>query len=388
MKNKGIKRIIVIILGLKIATFLVIIIAHFLLPFNNRFYKANFVYPPQEKITLFTSLKTWDAQHYLYLSEKGYHKNDISIAFYPLYPLLISTLTLVAGNSLVSGLLISNILSFIAIIIFYRLVLVLFNEATAFLSTLFFLSFPTAFYFSLIYTESLFLFLTLLFFTYLYKKQYFRASAVSLLIPISRVVGLLIAIPMFVKILTETTFKTINLKIPTFNRPIFINLKYQYVFLLFPIFGFLTYLLFMHFATGNALSGIKAGESFVGGYSVGNLLNPADIVKNFFISKLSLHDYNHSIIDRMFFVFYIILLPLIYKYLPKPFFFYSLIGFTPFLGSFMGYSRYVFVVFPIFIVLGLLVQKKWGLFLLPLLILFIFLQVTFIVLYSLNFWVS
>lgn len=388
MKNKEIKRIIAIVLGLKIATFLVIIFAHFLLPFNNRFYKANFVYTPQEKVTLFTSFKTWDAQHYLYLSEKGYRKNDISITFYPLYPLLISAATLVTGNSLVSGLLISNVLSLVAVIIFYRLVSILFDEKTAFFSTLFLLSFPTAFYLSLIYTEALFLFLTLLFFTFLYKKQYFQASVVSFLIPITRVVGLLIVIPMFVKMLTEATFKTINLKIPTFNRPIFINLKFQYAYLLFPIFGFLTYLLFMHFATGNALSGIKAGESFVGGYSAGNLLNPADIVKNFFISKLSLHNYNHSIIDRIFFVFFIILLPLIYKYLPKPFFFYSLIGLTPFLGSFMGYSRYVFVVFPIFIVLGLLVQKKWGLLLLPLLILFMFLQVTFIVLYSLNFWVS
>lgn len=388
MKNKKLQEVIAIIIGVKIAIFLVIVVAHLLLPFNSTFYKANFIYPTGEKISLFTSFKTWDAQHYLYLAQNGYQRNSISNAFYPLYPLLITAGTYVTGNSLIAALLISNVLSFFAIIFFYRFVIILFNEKIAFVSTLFLLSFPTAFYFNLIYTESLFLFLTLLFFILLYQKKYFKASLISLLIPLVRVVGFFVVLPFLIKLITDKTMSATRFTIPTFNNPISFKLNYQYIFLLFPVVGFLIYLLFMHVATGDGLAGIKAGENFVGGYSIGHLLNPTDIIKNFFVPHLSLHNYNQSLIDRSFFVFYLLLLPFIYKFLPKPLFYYSLIGLTPFLGSFMGYSRYIFAVFPLFILLGFLSQKKWGVLLLPLLILFVFLQVTFVVLYALNFWVS
>ncbi len=382
------KEIIGLIIGVKLAVFVVIVISHIILPFNQEYYHANFIYPTGEKVNIFTSFKTWDAQHYLYLSEIGYKKNNVSNAFYPLYPFLISIVNSVIGNSLIAGLLISNILSFFMIILFYRLVSILFNKKIALISSIFFLSFPTAFYLNLVYTESLFLFLTLLFFNLLYEKRYFLSSLVAFLIPSARVVGIIIIVPMFVRIVTDKALKSASFKLPTFNKPLEFHIKYNYLLLIMPLLGFGAYLLFMHFSTGSALSGIKSGEYFVGRYSIGNLINPFGIFQNFFVTNLSLHNYNQSLIDRCFFIFYLALLPLIYKYLPKPFFWYSLIGLTPFLGSFMGYSRYVFAVFPLFIVLGVLSYKKWGFLLLPVLILFLSLQVVFVILYSLNFWVS
>ena len=77
---------------------------------------------PREGGPIFAShFATWDSAHYLYLSEAGYKRHVPSCAFYPLWPLLVRWCALLAGGShLIAGLVLSNLFSLAAWVLFYQ----------------------------------------------------------------------------------------------------------------------------------------------------------------------------------------------------------------------------------------------------------------------------
>jgi Gpi18-like mannosyltransferase len=103
----------------------------------------------------------WDTVWYSEIADTGYSydpNEKSSVAFFPLYPLLISVIKPVIGNTVAAGLLISNIAFLGALILLYRLTEAKFeNRATAARTVFYIASFPTAFFFTAAYTESLFL---------------------------------------------------------------------------------------------------------------------------------------------------------------------------------------------------------------------------------------
>src|SRR5581483_3142791 len=95
----------------KLVVLLVVFLAFRLLPFFTDQFQLNFVDPNHPEVNLAAALTTWDAQHYLYLSESGYQPGQESNAFFPLFPLLIHILAPVLGGSVGAGLVISNVAS-------------------------------------------------------------------------------------------------------------------------------------------------------------------------------------------------------------------------------------------------------------------------------------
>src|SRR6185437_8942145 len=180
----------------KVFTLVLIFLAFSLLPFSKLSYQFNFVYPLHQQISLQSAYKTWDGFHYLYLSENGYHPNDPSDAFAPLFPALIFFTHMLIHSSFFSAIILSNILSLVAFYVFYLLVKKIKNKELAFKSLVFFLAFPTTFFTSLIYTESLFLFLVLSSFYLIYTNRILLASAISFFIPFTRLVGIIIFLPL------------------------------------------------------------------------------------------------------------------------------------------------------------------------------------------------
>lgn len=149
------KKLVLTVLLSKALIFLIIFLGYNFLPFNNYMHGANFTYPAGEGVNLSAAFKTWDAQHYLFLAERGYSPNQMSNAFSPLFPFLIKIFRpLFFNNSLLAGLALSNLFSTIAIIFFYLFIKdqLKLGEAAAFNSSLILLAFPTGFYLSLIYS--------------------------------------------------------------------------------------------------------------------------------------------------------------------------------------------------------------------------------------------
>lgn len=150
--------------------------------------------PDQTILDVFGS--RWDTGFYLSIAEEGYKVEDVqfpSVAFFPLLPLLIRLASLLTGDTLIAGLIVSNLALCGASIIFYRLVLEEFGEETAGRAVWYLLIFPTSFFGSAIYSESLFL-LCAVSALYLFRKGFWESAAMlGVLSALTRFMGLLVA---------------------------------------------------------------------------------------------------------------------------------------------------------------------------------------------------
>jgi hypothetical protein len=105
----------------------------------------------------------WDARHYLYLATHGYGAVGDArnlIAFFPLYPALISAVSALGLPARTSALLISNVAGVVAAILLYEVARVDGHEKAAWRAAAFFTVFPTAYFLLVGYTEALFCALT------------------------------------------------------------------------------------------------------------------------------------------------------------------------------------------------------------------------------------
>jgi hypothetical protein len=113
----------------------------------------------------------WDAQHYLYLAINGYSATGDArnlIAFFPLYPALISAIAATGLPARTAALLISNVAGVVAAILLYEIAAApglgraavspdqKLLENAAFRAAAFFIVFPTAYFLLVGYTEALF----------------------------------------------------------------------------------------------------------------------------------------------------------------------------------------------------------------------------------------
>src|SRR6185369_12989691 len=107
------------------------------------FYGAMQRWPRQGEPVLSSHFATWDAAHYLYLSEIGYSKGAPACAFYPLWPLTIRWFSVFTGGShLIAGILLANVFSLVAWMIFYHVVSERFGEPVALWSLVLLIAFP------------------------------------------------------------------------------------------------------------------------------------------------------------------------------------------------------------------------------------------------------
>ena len=110
---------------------------------------------------LVAPLARWDSSWYLTIARFGYAHIRQRMAFYPLYPLLMHVLGWVTRSDLVAGVLISLVALGIALVLLHRLVSLDFGEEIATTTVLLVAFCPVSFFLSAVYTESLFLALSL-----------------------------------------------------------------------------------------------------------------------------------------------------------------------------------------------------------------------------------
>ncbi len=121
------------------------------------------------------------------------------LAFFPLYPLLIWIVGRLVGNHLVAGLLISNAAFFFGLLYLYKLVEHEYDRSVAQRAIFYVSIFPTAIFFSAVYTESLFLLLTVASFYYMRAHRWWMAGAIGLLAALTRVEGVLLVVPFLIE---------------------------------------------------------------------------------------------------------------------------------------------------------------------------------------------
>jgi hypothetical protein len=144
---------------------------------------------------LAASTDRWDAIHYLAIAQHGY-TNAISTAYFPLYPLLIRTVGWLTGSDVVAGVLISVFAFAVALILLNRLVREELDERVANATILLLAFAPLSFFFTAIYTESLFLALSVGTFYLARHDRPALASLTAVAATLTHIEGILLLIPL------------------------------------------------------------------------------------------------------------------------------------------------------------------------------------------------
>jgi 4-amino-4-deoxy-L-arabinose transferase-like glycosyltransferase len=358
----SLKKIIKIALLSKLCILIVIIIGFNLFPFNEANRKGSFLCDENAPLNLSEAIKGWDAQHYVFLAKNGYRdiyevdnvRPRMTLNKYPLYPILIANFKWIfLNNYWLCAIALSNIFSMAAIILFFLLVEKLYDSKTATIASILLLSFPTSFYLSLMYAESLFLLLSVALFYSLYTRKLMFALVAAFFLPLSRPQGVLFIAPLAVFLL-PTFFRK---EVVRGERARFISVAISLAA------GFICYLLFMKIYTGSFFTGIEANKFYIAQQSISNMIDIRGwFTRNFFDQRFVFHSHASSFIDKVFFVSYLALLIPIYKFTDKALFSYALImGAIPALTTtyLAGFPRYLLLVFPIFIALARITKERY-----------------------------
>lgn len=156
----------------------------------------------QEKSwNLFDLHARWDSDWYLDIARNGYEfrgENKLSnIVFFPLYPALTHVVSYATGgNFALAGWLVSIVALFGALIYFMRLIRDFHPDIRPLEPIIFLLAFPTAFFLNAVYTESLFLLFSIGSIYYGLRGNWRAAGIAGVLASLTRVTGLLLFIPL------------------------------------------------------------------------------------------------------------------------------------------------------------------------------------------------
>ena len=310
--------------------------------FNSENYRGSFCHWPFEGEPNSTSrLAAWDGAHYLHLACYGYRRHSSSSAFYPLWPALIRFVSEVTGMGVfVTGLLLSNLISILAVVLFYRFVLDYRGETVAQISTMFLLAFPGALFFNFIYTEPIFLLLLMVFFQRLSRGDFLRAGLVGVLLPLTKAIGIFILAPFL--------WRLYEAKAPL----------RKYLLAALPLAGYFLYFFVIYTFTGDPFDGFQAQKYFPNHPSISNMLDLNGFMAAF-LDVGSVHEISNAITDRGFFLLFLIFLPAIWR-LDKTWFAWALFaGLVPAFASWLvSYSRNLIMCFPLYVVIAESLKQK------------------------------
>jgi 4-amino-4-deoxy-L-arabinose transferase-like glycosyltransferase len=296
----------------------------------------------------------WDSEWYLLMADHGYDSYEYfkeqgggryrptDIAKFPLYPWTVRLFSFFTGNSVYAGLIVSNLAAVLFFYYFYRLAERLLGSENGAQACLFYIFFPTSFFFNTVYTESLFLASMVAAFFYLESKKLLPAAVSAALAVLCRSTGLL-ALPALVWLAI--------LRFP--DRKLSSSLSIIFACL----FSFSIYLVVIWKSFGN-LDAVIAGPD----YWRGQTSYPFYALVRFLSNPVSIHGQHNSIIDFSFAFVHLAALVISFRRLPVPYFVYSIIVIVfPLSSSLFSFSRLCLLNFPFFLFLGSQLSGRWSL---------------------------
>lgn len=354
-----IKRIFFLFLSWRILLFLPLIISEiFLSPRIGYAYTSLNYFLDKESVLsnfLLYPFGNFDGAYYLLIAAKGY---TVNAGFFPLFPLIINVLSRLFGSNILpfdpkqylTATLLVNALFISSLILMFKLIRLDSKENIAIRSIIFLLIFPTSFFFVSIYSESLFLFLSLLSFYLARKKKWLMAGIMGAFLSSTRIVG----IAMFPALLFEY-FKSEKNK----------SLSKLLSICLVPV-GLIGYAFYNLQRWGNPFYFIAVQGNFQNNRSVNSIiLLPQTIfryTKILFSVKSNIYEWWVAFFELFFFVFVLILFYVAWK--KKIRISYLIFGILCFLipvstGTFSGLPRYIAPIFPLFMTIGLIGDRRF-----------------------------
>jgi len=163
--------------------------------------------------TFYQFFLRFDSGWYLDIAKNGYlliENSQSNVAFFPLMPVLMkigSFLPLISIE--ISGIILANLCAFLSFFVFYKLLLLKFKDISK-LSLFLLIIFPSSFFLGFVYSESLFLFLTITAWYFAEKNKIIKSSICGIFAALTRPLGFLLFFPLLYKYYKE---KTLNLSV-------------------------------------------------------------------------------------------------------------------------------------------------------------------------------
>lgn len=339
------KRILPVFIIWRLVLFIIAIISVFWLKYRGgyEYTHLSFLDGTLDPNSFYLGWANFDGVHYINIAKNWYVDNG---RFLPFYPILLMLFSLFSKNIWILyfvGLLISNISFVLAIIFLTKLI----DKKYWFKTIIFILAFPTSFYLVSVYSESVFLLLSVLGFYYASRNKWDVVAILCLFSGVTRLVGIFLWIA-----LLYDFFKSKRTKIS------------DYLFLIIPPIGLLGYSIYNYYKWGDWLYFVHAHGSLANSRSVSSIvLFPQTMyryVKILFTLPYIQYEWSIALLELACFVFGLFCIYLLFKQKAKASYiiFALLCFFLPSLsGSFSGLPRYLIPIFPFFISLAKLENK-------------------------------
>lgn len=187
-----------IVLMTRCGVFLLAYLSLILLPYDKQPDITGFEWPWRgfPNNLLLDGWTRWDAGWYTHIAEQGYVdfvvglEGQKNLAFPPLYPMLIRGFNFIFRDSMLSGIVISNLAFLGAALLLYQIVKARFGAGRASQTILLLSVYPFSFYFSAVYSEALFFLLVVAAFYFAEQEQWGVAALCAALGGATRLPGL------------------------------------------------------------------------------------------------------------------------------------------------------------------------------------------------------
>jgi hypothetical protein len=291
--------------------------------------------------------RTWDAPHYLALAAHGYGGAGPKNAFYPLYPALVRLAAPAFGGDLLSSALtLSTAFGLLALFVLHDLLVRTTSIRVANLTVLLLCVQPAAFFSVLPYSESLFLLLLAVFCTLLARERFWWAGVIGALLALTRAVGVFSALPLMAALYGS-------------RRSIA-----TWACCVLPIAGWAGYFAILYGQTGDPWLGFAVQKNFTTAPAIARLFDPVTFARELFQVR-RWHSFSGSLLERLSFAAYLAGLGALFirarrQPAARPWFVLSAaLGLVPaILTVLMSFTRYLSVIFPLFVVSAELLAPK------------------------------
>ncbi len=290
----------------------------------------------------------WDSRWYVLIAENGYSFTPgemSSIAFFPLYPIAIRIVDTLIQQPYLSGWLISNLCFVACLILCYRYILEKFQRQTLAQLFILYLCFvPNTFFFSAVYTESLFFLLVISCIVAVEKDHWLVAGICGALASATRVVGVVLWVYLCLEWLRIYWREPKTMR--AWRNLFFIQLT--------PL-GLLAYMSYLAMQFGNPLLFLEAQSQW--GKKV---TNPIHVLLTTLEGIFNETLYGYFAPLELFLGFIcLMILPFIWKKLGwNQFILAALMICIPLSSSVYSFNRYALVVFPLSLTITMMTENK------------------------------
>ena len=189
----------------RVALAIIIFVAVLIIPFHPTFPYAEALLEPTGH-PIWWSLANFDGVHYIGIATKGYFA-QFTQAFFPLYPTLIGWVNQVFNNPIFSGYLISHVSFGVFLYLLYKLIRLDHPSHVVAHTIIFYLLFPTSFFFAALYTESFFMAVIIGAFFAARKKRWLLAGILGAVASATRLVGILLLPALLIELWQQQKLK-------------------------------------------------------------------------------------------------------------------------------------------------------------------------------------